>query len=331
MASSSFSDPTNPRAGSDRGAKRKKAGNAAGPVGKAAATELTKEYNPFDDAVRTIDKAAEHLDYEPGIIDRIKHPKRQVIVSIPIYMDDGRTEVFTGYRVLHDTTRGPGKGGVRYHPNVTLNEVKALAAWMSLKCAVADVPFGGAKGGIVCVPETLSKGELERLTRRYIGEIFDLMGPNIDVPAPDVGTNPQTMAWIMDTFSMRKGFIEPGVVTGKPVALGGSAGRVEATGRGLLYTVQHALEYFGHKLEGATIVIQGFGNVGSTAARLLHDAGARVVAVSDGTGGVDNPKGLDIAALVAFVKAHRYVEGFPGAQAVSNAELLTLPCDVLMP
>lgn len=290
-----------------------------------------KEYNPFDDAVETIDRAAAFLDYEPGIFDRIKVPKRQVIVSIPIRLDAGQTQVFIGYRVLHDTTRGPGKGGIRFHPDVTLDEVKALAAWMSLKCSVVDIPFGGAKGGIVCDPGTLSEGELERLTRRYIGEIFELLGPNIDVPAPDVGTNPQTMAWIMDTFSMKMGYMEPGVVTGKPPALGGSAGRVEATGRGLLYTAQQALDYFGMTLAGTTFVIQGFGNVGSTAARLLHEAGARIVAVSDVNGGIYNPKGLDVPALLAYSKEARGVQGFVGSEAVTNEELLALQCDVLLP
>ena len=290
-----------------------------------------EQYNPFDDVIKTIDKAASYLPYERGIIDRIKNPKRQVIVSLPTRMDSGETMVFTGYRVLHDTSRGPGKGGIRFHPDVNLNEVKALAAWMSIKCAVMDIPFGGAKGGITCDPNQLSESELERLTRRYIGEIFDLLGPNHDVPAPDVGSNPQTMAWIMDTFSMKKGFIEPGAVTGKPLALGGSAGRVEATGRGLMYVARDALRHFGSKVDGSTFVIQGFGNVGSSAARLLHEAGARIVAVSDVSGGIYNEKGLDIPALLQYVAGARFVAGFHGAKAVSNQELLELPCDVLLP
>lgn len=289
------------------------------------------DYDPFDGVVDTIDRAAAYLDYEEGIIDRIKCPKRQVIVSIPIRMDSGETRVFTGYRVLHDTTRGPGKGGVRFHPGVNLSEVKALAAWMSFKSAVVDIPFGGAKGGVVCNPSELSEQELERLTRRYIGEIFDLMGPNVDIPAPDVGTNPQTMAWIMDTFSMKRGYVEPGAVTGKPIGLGGSAGRTEATGRGLMYIAREALQQGGRGLGGTTFAIQGFGNVGSSAARLLHAAGAHIVAVSDVSGGIHNPSGLDIPALLNHVKATKFVKDFPGSEAISNAELLAYPCDVLLP
>ncbi len=288
-------------------------------------------YNPFDAVIETVDRAAAYLDYESGIIDRIKHPKRQVIVSLPIKMDSGETRVFTGYRVLHDTTRGPGKGGIRFHTAVTLDEVKALAAWMSFKCAVVDIPFGGAKGGIVCDPTTLSEGELERLTRRYISELFEFLGPNVDIPAPDVGTNPQIMAWIMDTFSMKQGYVEPGAVTGKPVGLGGSAGRAEATGRGLLYVARDALRYYGYALVGTTFAIQGFGNVGSSAARLLHGAGARIVAVSDVTGGIYNRNGLDVPALLEYVARNRSVVGFPGAEAITNQGLLTLPCDVLLP
>jgi glutamate dehydrogenase (NAD(P)+) len=289
------------------------------------------EYNPFDDVVATIDRAASYLSYDMGIIDRIKHPKRQVIISLPTRMDSGETMVFTGYRVLHDTSRGPGKGGIRFHPDVSLNEVKAMAAWMSLKCAVVDIPFGGAKGGIQCNPLELSEGELERLTRRYIGEIFDLLGPNHDVPAPDVGSDAQVMAWIMDTFSMKKGYIEPGVVTGKPLGLGGSAGRVEATGRGLMYVGREALAHYGGKLEGSTFAVQGFGNVGSSAARLLHEAGARIVAVSDVSGGLHNEKGLDIPALLQHVASSRVVAGFKNAEPISNQELLEVACDVLLP
>lgn len=288
-------------------------------------------YNPFDDVVETIDKAAAYLDYEEGIIDRIKNPKRQVIVSLPIRLDSGQTRVFTGYRVLHDTTRGPGKGGIRFHPSVTLSEVKALAAWMSFKCAVVDIPFGGAKGGVICDPSQLSEGEQERLTRRYIGEIFDLLGPSLDIPAPDVGTTPKVMAWIMDTFSMKKGYMEPGVVTGKPLALGGSAGRVEATGRGLMYVAREALNLYGGSMEGSSFAIQGFGNVGSSTARLLHEAGARVVAVSDVSGGIHNSKGLNIPALLQYVKQHRFVKGFPDSEPMCNEMLLECQCDVLIP
>lgn len=289
------------------------------------------EYNPFDDAVETIDRAAAYLDYEPGIIERIKHPKRQMIVSLPVRLGTGETKVFTGYRVVHDTTRGPGKGGIRYHPDVNLDEVKALAAWMSLKCAVVDIPFGGAKGGIVCDPGELSEAELEAITRRYISELFDLMGPNVDIPAPDVGSTPQVMAWIMDTWSMKKGYVEPGVVTGKPIALGGSAGRVEATGRGLLYIAREAVRSVGRELEGTRFVIQGCGNVGSSAARLLHEAGARIVAISDVNGAICSENGLDIPALLQHLSLHRTVVGFPGAAPLGNAQLLEYPCDVLLP
>lgn len=292
---------------------------------------VSDEYNPFDDAAQTIERAASYLEYEPGIIERIKNPKRQVIVSLPVRMDAGQTEVFTGYRVLHDTTRGPGKGGIRFHPGVTLDEVKALAAWMSLKCAVVDIPFGGAKGGIVCDPNHLSEGELERLTRRYIGEIFELLGPNIDIPAPDVGTTPRVMAWIMDTFSMKMGFIEPGVVTGKPIGIGGSVGRLEATGRGLMYTAREALRRHGRELSGTRVAIQGFGNVGSSAARLLHEDGARIVAVSDVSGGIHNPTGLDVPALLDHVAATKFVSGFAKSDPLTNAELLACTCDVLLP
>ncbi|MGI5835166.1 MAG: Glu/Leu/Phe/Val family dehydrogenase [Chloroflexota bacterium] len=301
------------------------------PLKSPGLSKAVSNYNPFDDVVKTVDKAAAYLDYEEGIIDRIKNPKRQVIVSIPIHLDSGQTKVFTGYRVLHDTTRGPGKGGIRYHPSVNLDEVKALAAWMSFKCAVVDVPFGGAKGGIVCDPLHLSEREKERLTRRYIAEIFDLIGPDLDIPAPDVGTNQQVMAWIMDTFSMKKGYVEHGVVTGKPISLGGSAGRLEATGRGLLYVAQEALKRYGGSLEGAKFVIQGFGNVGSSAARLLHQAGARIIAVGDISGAIYNGKGLDIPALLQYTKSNIFVKGFPNSEPMSNELLLECPCDVLLP
>lgn len=299
--------------------------------GRKGAVVSKAEYNPFEDVVETINKAASYLDYEDGIIERIKSPKRQVIVSLPVRLDSGETQVFTGFRVLHDTTRGPGKGGIRYHPGVNLDEVKALAAWMSFKCAVVDVPFGGAKGGVICNPVELSEPELERLTRRYIAEIFELLGPDQDVPAPDVGTTPQTMAWIMDTFSMRKGYPLPGVVTGKPIGLGGSKGRVEATGRGLLYTAREALRHNGREMKDTTFVIQGFGNVGSSAARLLHEDGAKIVAVSDISGGICNKGGLDIPALLKHVKENRFVTGFPGSQSLNNDQLLQFPCDVLLP
>jgi glutamate dehydrogenase (NAD(P)+) len=287
--------------------------------------------NPFDDVLAQVDRAARVLRLDLVGVELLKHPKRQVIVSLPVMMDDGHPRVFTGYRVLHDNTRGPGKGGIRYHPSVDLDEVKALAAWMSWKCALVDVAFGGAKGGVTCDPTSLSPGELERLTRRYAGEIFDLIGPEVDVPAPDVGTNAQVMAWIMDTYSMKRGYTEPGVVTGKPLVLGGSLGREAATGRGLLVATREALGALGRHLEGARIAVQGFGNVGSNAARMLQSAGAVVVAVSDVNGGLHKGDGLDVSALLRFRQEHGTIAGFPGAEPLTNDELLTLPCDVLVP
>jgi len=287
--------------------------------------------NPFDDVVEQIDRAAEVLGLQPAEVELLKHAKRQVIVSLPVAMDDGSVTVFTGYRVLHDNTRGPGKGGVRYHPEVDLDEVKALAAWMSWKCALVDVAFGGAKGGVTCDPTTMSAGELERLTRRYTAEIFDVIGPNLDIPAPDVGTDARVMAWMMDTYSMKKGYVEPGVVTGKPIVLGGSLGREAATGSGIVVATREALKDLGIPFEGVRIAIQGFGNVGSNAARLLARAGAHIVAVSDVKGGVFKADGLDIAALLLYRAEHGVIQGLPGTQPVTNDELLTLECDVLLP
>jgi glutamate dehydrogenase (NAD(P)+) len=299
-----------------------------GPVGRPSPAI---NENPFDDVLEQVDRAAGVLGLQPAEVELLKHPKRQVIVSLPVTMDDGVVRVFTGYRVLHDNTRGPGKGGVRFHPEVDLDEVKALAAWMSWKCALVDVAFGGAKGGVTCDPTTMSKGELERLTRRYAAEIFDLIGPDLDIPAPDVGTNAQVMAWMMDTYSMKKGYVEPGVVTGKPIVLGGSLGREEATGRGIVVTTREALRDLGVPFEGVRIVIQGFGNVGSNAARLLAAAGAKVIAVSDIRGGILRPDGLDISSLLLFRSEHGTIQGFPGTEPLTNDELLALGCDVLVP
>ncbi len=287
--------------------------------------------NPFDDVLAQLDRAAAVLRPDPDALEPLRHPRRQVIVSIPVKMDDGHLRVFTGYRVLYDTSRGPGKGGIRYHTGVTLDEVKALAAWMAWKCAIVNVPFGGAKGGVTCDPAALSEGELERLTRRYISEIFELIGPTVDIPAPDVGTSPRVMAWVMDTFSMKKGYVEPGVVTGKPIGLGGSKGRVEATGRGLVCVTRETLRTQGRAVAESTVAIQGFGNVGSNAARLLHAAGARVVAASDVHGGVYDPRGLDLPRLLAYQNETGRLAGFPSTQPVTNEALLTLPVDVLLP
>src|SRR5947209_5350865 len=288
-------------------------------------------HNPFDDVLEQLDRAADVLHPDADALAPLRHPKRQVIVSVPVLMDDGHLKVFEGYRVLYDNSRGPGKGGIRYHPDVNLDDCKALAAWMAWKCAIVDIPFGGAKGGVACDPLTMSDGELERVTRRYISEIFDLIGPTVDIPAPDVGTSPRVMAWVMDTFSMKKGYVEPGVVTGKPVALGGSGGRVEATGRGLLYVTRETLKRVDRSLLDSTVAVQGFGNVGSNAARLLHNAGARVVAVSDVSGAIHDPRGLDMPRVLAYYRETGQLRGFPGTQLLSNDELLRLSVDVLLP
>jgi glutamate dehydrogenase (NAD(P)+) len=299
--------------------------------GSAGRPGPRRNENPFDDVLEQTDQAARVLGLHPREVEVFKHPRRQVIVSLPVAMDDGQVRVFTGYRVLHDSIRGPGKGGIRYHPAVTLDEVKALAAWMSWKCALVDVAFGGAKGGVTCDPTALSDGELERLTRRYVAEIFELIGPTLDIPAPDVGTDARVMAWIMDTYSMRRGYVEPGVVTGKPLLLGGSQGREEATGRGLLVMTREALGRLGRSVEGARVAVQGFGNVGSNAARLLAMAGAQVIAVSDVRGGILCPDGLDVMRLLRYGEETGSVVGFPGTELLTNDELLTVDCDVLLP
>ena len=287
--------------------------------------------SPFHSYLEMVDRVGALLEYTESTLRPLRAPKRSIIVSIPIEMDNGQVEVFTGYRVQYDTIRGPAKGGIRYHPEVTLDEVKALAAWMSVKCAVVDIPFGGAKGGVAVDPARLSIRELERLTRRYVAEIFDIIGPDRDIPAPDLGTHPQIMAWVMDTISMKRGYLEPGTVTGKPIPLGGSVGREDATARGLLYTVRQAFRVLGLTLEGARVAVQGYGNVGGHAARLLHEAGTRIIAVSDAGGGILNPDGLDPLAVQRHLEAHGSVVGFQGATAISNAELLTLECDLLVP
>jgi len=287
--------------------------------------------SPFDEMMSRFDVAAQRLGLDPGLYKVLREPVRETKVSIPIVMDDGHIEVFIGYRVLHNIARGPGKGGIRFDKNVTLDEVRALAAWMTWKCAVVNIPFGGAKGGVICDPATLSRGELERITRRYTAEIMDLIGPEKDVPAPDMGTNPQMMAWVMDTYSMHARHTVTSVVTGKPLSLGGSRGRVEATGRGLMLIAREAAPLKGFKLAGSRVVVQGFGNVGSIAARMCHDAGAHVLAVSDINGGIVNAHGLDLTALSAHYEKKRTFEGFPGVERIGNAELLELDCDILIP
>ncbi len=285
----------------------------------------------FGAMLQEFDGAARILNLEPGIWRILTHPKRQIAVSCPVQMDNGEIEVFTGYRVQYNITLGPAKGGIRYHPNVSLDEVTALAAWMTWKCAVAHIPFGGGKGGVICDPTKMSKRELEALTRRYIAEIVDAIGPEKDVPAPDVNTNEQIMAWVMDTYSMHVGHTSTAVVTGKPLEIGGSLGRREATGRGVMIATRESCRHIGIDLKGATVAVQGFGNVGSISAQLLAENGARVVGVTDWKGGVYNAKGLDIPKLLEFAAKNRSIDGFSGGEPLANADLFKLDVDVLIP
>ena len=292
---------------------------------------MASERSVFGAMLQEFEGAARILDLDPGIWKILTNAKRQIIVACPVQMDNGTIEVFTGYRVQYNITLGPAKGGIRYHPDVTLDEVKALAAWMTWKCAVAQLPFGGGKGGVACDPTKMSKRELEALTRRYTAEIIDAIGPEKDVPAPDVNTNEQIMAWFMDTYSMHVGHTSTAVVTGKPIEMGGSLGRREATGRGVMIITRESARHLGFPLKGARIALQGFGNVGSVAADLLADMGAKIVAVTDWKAGVHNAKGLDIKKLLAHNLQHRTIEGFKGAEPISNAELFKLDVDVLIP
>jgi glutamate dehydrogenase (NAD(P)+) len=286
----------------------------------------------FGAMLQEFNVAARIINLEPGVWNILTHPKRQVIVSCPIQMDNGEIEVFTGYRVQYNITLGPAKGGIRYHPDVSLDEVTALAAWMTWKCAVAHIPFGGGKGGIVCDPTKMSRRELEALTRRYVAEIVDLIGPEKDVPAPDVNTNDQIMAWVMDTYSMHVGHTATAVVTGKPVEMGGSLGRREATGRGVMIVTAEAAKHLGLDIKQLTVAVQGFGNVGSVSADLLAKAGARIVAVTDWKGGVYNAQGLDIPKLLDYAAAHKKsVDGFPGGEPLAHDKLWALDVDVLIP
>lgn len=275
--------------------------------------------------------AADKLGLDPNLRRRFSQPKRAIMVNIPVRMDDQNVQVFHGYRVHYDTTLGPSKGGIRFHPDVNLGEISALAMWMTWKCALMGLPFGGAKGGIRCDPSTLSRNELQRLTRRYTAEIIHFIGPEIDVPAPDIGTNEQVMAWMMDTYSQFKGYSIPEIVTGKPIVIGGSLGRTEATGRGVVYCIMAALDHLGINPEGQKVVIQGFGNVGSNTARFLHKHGCKVIAVSDVHSGLYHSEGLDISALLDYLKHHPFMEGFPGGEKIANKELLEVPCDILVP
>ena len=296
----------------------------------AEGSNIQKELNPLANAERQFDEAASRLNLPEGLKEFIKRPRRSTIVSLPVMMDDGSIRVFTGYRVQHSITRGPAKGGIRFHPDVTLDEVEALAAWMTWKCAVVNIPFGGGKGGVVCDPDRMSKAELERMTRRYAADLSDLFGPESDVPAPDVNTNAQVMAWIVDTYSMHERRTEYAVVTGKPLEVGGSAGRREATGRGVLFCVREACKHLNIPIAGARVAVQGFGNVGSVSADLLAKDGAKIVAVSDVTGGIHRAAGLDIPALLEYVQDKRGVKGFPGSEPLGHP-IVEYDCDILIP
>jgi glutamate dehydrogenase (NAD(P)+) len=290
-----------------------------------------KESNPWLSAEARFDEAAELLGLDEGLRKILRTPALELKVSVPVMLDDGRYEVFTGYRVQHSIVRGPAKGGIRFAPDVTLDEVRALSAWMTWKCAVVNIPFGGAKGGVICDPDVLSPGELERITRRYTSEIMDVIGPERDVPAPDINTNPQTMAWIMDTYSMHKRHTVTGVVTGKPLALGGSAGRTEATGRGCMIVTMQALRRFGLDIATTRVVIQGFGNVGGMSAKLMARSGFKIICIIEYDGAVYNPKGLDIEALMQHRKDTGSITGFSGGEDVDRDSAFFLDCDVLLP
>jgi glutamate dehydrogenase (NAD(P)+) len=285
----------------------------------------------YKQTMARFDRAAELLDIDRGLYKIVQYPMREVTVYLPIQRDDGSIEVFTGYRVQHSIARGPAKGGIRYSPEVNLDEIRALAAWMTIKCAVVNIPFGGAKGGIRCEPKTMSEKELEKLTRRYTAEILEILGPEKDVPAPDINTNEQVMAWIMDTYSMHARQTVTSVVTGKPMSLGGSKGRREATGRGIMIMVQQAAKLLNMNLNGCPVVIQGCGNVGSVSAKLLHDLGCKIVGISDIDQGIYNESGLDVDAVISHVQKNRVLKGFAGGQTIDNKALLELPCDILIP
>ena len=287
--------------------------------------------NPYEVAVAQFDQAAELLHLDEDLREVLRRPKRELSVNFPVRLDNGKVKMFSGYRVQHNINRGPAKGGIRYSPDVSLDEVRALAMWMTWKCAVVGIPFGGAKGGVIVDPRQLSQSELERLTRRYATEISLLIGPDSDIPAPDMNTNPQVMAWIMDTYSMHHGYSIPAVVTGKPISIGGSEGRMEATARGVLVVTQEAARDNGITLEGAKVVVQGFGNVGSISARLFHEVGAKVIGLSDMYGAVYNSSGIDVNRALRYSQEHGRLTNLPETETISNAELLELPCDILVP
>ena len=290
-----------------------------------------KETNPWISAEARFDEAAELLGLDEGLRKILRSPALELKVSVPVVLDDGRYEVFTGYRVHHSIVRGPAKGGIRFAPDVTLDEVRALASWMTWKCAVVNIPFGGAKGGVICNPKNMSQGELERMTRRYTSEIIEFIGPEKDVPAPDVNTNEQTMAWIMDTYSMHMRQTVTSVVTGKPLDMGGSRGRLEATGRGVMVICDESLRYLGMQREGCRVILQGFGNVGSNAARLMQARGYKIVGIAEKDGGLFNPNGIDIGQLVEYKYRNESILSFPGAEAMPSEELLISDCEILIP
>src|SRR5712671_6319280 len=292
---------------------------------------VDKESNPWESQRARFDLAAQKLNLDEGLWRVLRYPNRELTVYIPVQMDDGHLEVFTGFRVQHSIARGPAKGGIRYSPDVTLDEVRALASWMTWKCAVVNIPFGGAKGGVICDPHKMSQGELERMTRRYTAELFEFIGPEKDVPAPDMNTNEQTMAWMMDTYSMHMRQTVTAVVTGKPLNIGGSRGRREATGRGVLIVCDEALKKLGMQREGTRVIVQGFGNVGSNAAQLMHEAGYKVIGIAEYDGGLFNKNGIDINKLVEYKQRNGTVVGFPGAEAADPKELLTTECEILAP
>ncbi|MBI3747202.1 MAG: Glu/Leu/Phe/Val dehydrogenase [Chloroflexi bacterium] len=291
----------------------------------------TARINPWAVAQQQFDLAAEKLGLDAGMRAVLREPRREFTVHFPVHMDDGSVRVFTGYRVQHNLGRGPAKGGIRYHQDVSIDEVKALAMWMTWKCAVVGIPYGGGKGGVIVDPKQLSMRELEALTRRFFTEIEVLVGPEKDIPAPDVNTNAQVMAWMMDTYSMHAGYTVPGVVTGKPISLGGSEGRNEATARGTVYCIVEAARHLGIELKKAKVAVQGFGNAGSIAAQLIVAEGSTVVAVSDSTGGIHNPNGLDVNKVIAWKKEHGTVQGFPGATDIGNEQVLEVECEILIP
>src|SRR5436305_4768407 len=291
---------------------------------------LDQEINPWEAQSARFDFAARKLNLDEGLWRVLRSPSRGVIVHFPVTMDDGRIQVFTGFRVQHSQARGPAKGGIRYAPDCTLDEVRALASWMTWKCAVVNIPFGGAKGGVICDPKKMSMGELERMTRRYTSEIIEFIGPEKDVPAPDVNTNEQTMAWIMDTYSMHMRQTVTAVVTGKPINIGGSRGRREATGRGVMIVCEEALKKLGLRRENTRVIVQGFGNVGSNAAKLMADIGYKIIGIAEVDGGLYNPRGINIDDLLEHRDRNKTVVGFPGAEAYNSRELLVVDCDILI-